>query len=78
MLHDEADSISTLATTKTFVNFFRWRNGKGWCLFVMKRAESQVIRPSFLELNEFTYHVENIYAAKDLLYSILGNHGDAI
>ena len=37
----------------------------------MKRAEAKIAGASFFQLNEFTYYINNIDAAKYLLYGIL-------
>ena len=41
----------------------------------MKRAESEVITTPFFKLYKAANHINNIDAAKNLLYGILGDHG---
>ena len=49
MFHQEADGISTASAAKTFVDFFYRRYGKRRCFFIVKGAETEIVRSSFLE-----------------------------
>ena len=40
----------------------------------MKRAEAQVIGTPSFQFYEVAYHVDDVEAAQDLLYGILGDH----
>lgn len=40
----------------------------------MKRAEAEVIRAPSFQFDEVAYHIDDIEAAKNLLYGILGDH----
>lgn len=40
----------------------------------MKRTKTQVIGASFLEFNEFSNNIYNVYTVGDLLYGIGRNH----
>ena len=39
----------------------------------MKRAEAEIISAAFFQLYKTTDHINNINAAEDLLYGILGD-----
>ena len=71
MLHNEADRIATATATKTFVDFFSWRNCKGRSLFVMKRAKAKIVGASFFQFHKTAYDVYNIKATENFLYGIL-------
>lgn len=54
-------------TAKAVVKLFRWANRKAWRLFVVKRATSRVIGPSFFKRHAFINHVDNVHAIKQVL-----------
>jgi len=74
MLHDEADGISGFATAKTLIQFFGWGDCEGRGLFVMKRAKANVVSSPFFQFYKPADYVNNIEAAKNLLYGTWGNH----
>jgi hypothetical protein len=74
MFHDEADRIATPAASKTFIQFLGGRYREGGGLFIMKGAEAQVIRTPSFQFDEVAYHIDDVEAAEDLLYGILGDH----
>jgi hypothetical protein len=73
VLHQESDRISAAAATKTFVDFFGRTYRKRRRLFIMKRTKPKVIGAPFLEFNETTDHIDDIDAAKNLLYRMLAD-----
>lgn len=74
MLHQEPDGIAASAATKTFIDLLGGRDGKGRCLFVVERAKTQVVNPSFLELYKAANDIDNVDTALDLLYGLLRYH----
>ena len=70
MLHEEADGIAASAASKTFIYFFGGGNRKGGCFFVMKRAEPQVVCPSFFQLYKPANDLCDVDAAQNLLYGL--------
>ena len=62
------------STAETFINFLGRRNGERWSFFIVKRAEAQVVSASFLQFHKTAHDINNINAAQDLLYRLLGNH----
>jgi hypothetical protein len=47
MLHDEMNHIASFAATKAFANSFGGRNAERGRFIVVKRAETEIIDPSF-------------------------------
>ena len=74
MLHQEADAVATAAASKALIDFFRRRNGEGWCFFIVKWAEAKVIDPPLFQCYKTANDVNDINAAKYLLYGSLRNH----
>lgn len=74
MLHEEADAVATAAASKAFIYFFCRRNCEGRSLLIVKRAEAKVINPTFFQFYEAADNVNNVDAAKYLLYGSLRNH----
>ena len=68
MLHDETDRISAAAATKTLIDLFSRGNRKRGAFFIVKRAEAQVIGPSFFQLYEIANNLEDIQSSEYLLY----------
>jgi len=48
VLHQKCDGIATLTTSKTFINFFGWGDGKRRRFFVVERAVTDIISASLL------------------------------
>jgi hypothetical protein len=74
MLHDEADGIAAGAATKALIDLFAGRNGERRGLFVMERAQAEIVSASFLQFHEGAHYFHNIDAAEDLLYGVLRYH----
>ena len=71
MFHHKADGIAAASAPKTFIDLFGRRNSKGGSLFIVKRTKAKIIGASFFQFNKGAYDVNNINAAKNLLYGIL-------
>jgi hypothetical protein len=74
MLHEKGDGIAAAAAAKTFIDLLGGRDGEGGCLFVVKGTETQIIGAPLLELDKAADDLDNIDAAEDLLYGLLGDH----
>jgi hypothetical protein len=74
MFHDEANGITTFATSKTFINLLtgRYRERRGF--FIVKRAEAKITGTPFFQLYELADHIKDIDSVEYLLYGILGDH----
>ena len=74
MLHQKADAIAAPTASKALVDFFCRRNCEGGCLFIVKRAEAEVINATLFQFYKTADNVNNVYSAKYLLYGSLRNH----
>ena len=73
MLHEETDGVATAAAAEALVDLFgrRYREGRG--LLIVERAEAKVVGAPFLELDEAADDLDDVDAAEDLLYGVLGD-----
>jgi len=74
MLHQKADGIAAASAAKAFIDLFDGAYGEGRGLLVVKRAEAQVIGPTFFQPHETAYYLDDIDPAEYLLYGLLGDH----
>jgi hypothetical protein len=71
MVHDKADRVSALATTKTFVDLFGGRNRERRRFLMMKGAVTDEIGTPSFEFDKAPYDINDIDAVLDFLYGLL-------
>jgi hypothetical protein len=73
MLHDKANGVATLSTSKAFVNFFGGGNSEGGRLFVVERAVADIVGSPSFQLYERPHDIMDIDPVLNFLYGLLGD-----
>lgn len=78
MLHQEADGVAVLATTKAVIELFGGADAEGGRFFTMKGAQPHEIGATLLELHIAAHDVHHVNAREQFLDERLGDRHPGI
>jgi hypothetical protein len=68
------NNISSFSTAEAFAESLTGRNTERWSLFVVERAQSDIVYSPASESNKFGYYVYNLCSIEDTVYGGLVYH----
>src|SRR5437773_9500781 len=72
--HQETDGVAVHAAAEAVIELLRRAHAEGRCLFVMERAEAEVVGAALLELDVARDHVHDVHPIEQVLLERLGDH----
>ena len=75
VFHDETDGIPAFPATETLIDLFGGGDGERGGLFIVEGAESEVVRPPFLQFHKTSHDLHDIDPVLNLFYGALTDQG---